>query len=412
MENLGITFKTTAAQASFSNGINERHNAILKDILNKLRLDDEHKSTSAEILLSYAIFAKNCLVDNLGFSPHQRVYGRNPNIPNLNSKNICHTNQDYESDHVREHLNLLHKSRIAYMKAENSDRIKRALSARIFSSDGPFFYGEKVFYWKESANKNACGWKGPGTVVGTEGKVVIVRHGSFINRCHETKVRRVSEGEALSDENVKSETVLKSCRPNESMLLPVQMHSSGVKDDMVVDNSSVEINNNIDQTEKEAVITSNQAASGQPNNIVPETPVDVVPETSNDKNQVCSNEGGAEGVVEGRTLRPRSSIKPPARYDEVYIISEGDAKQKAMMKELDSWKAHDVYKEVDRSEANNNIITTRWIFTDKFDENRVKFIKARLVIRGFQDREKDDILSESPTANTDSLKTKQQLIIL
>ena len=57
-------------------------------------------------------------------------------------------------------------------------------------------------------------------------------------------------------------------------------------------------------------------------------------------------------------MRPRSSIKPPARYDEVYIISEGDATQKAMMKELDSWKAHDVYKEVDRSEANNNIITT------------------------------------------------------
>ena len=63
---------------------------------------------------------------------------------------------------------------MAYMKAENSDRIKRALSSRIYASDGPFYYGEKVFYWKESVNKSARGWKGPGTVVGTEGKVVII----------------------------------------------------------------------------------------------------------------------------------------------------------------------------------------------------------------------------------------------
>ena len=103
IENLGVTYKATAAQVSFSNGINERHNAILKDILTKLRIDDDHKSTPLDILL-YAIFANN-----------------------LN--NVCHINSDYESDHVREHLKLLHKTRVAYMKAENSDdRLKRALS--------------------------------------------------------------------------------------------------------------------------------------------------------------------------------------------------------------------------------------------------------------------------------------------
>ena len=100
-----------------------------------------------------------------------------------------------------------YKSRIAHMKAENSDRIKCALRSRIYASDGPFYYGEKVFYWKESVNKSARGWKGPGTVVGTEGKVVIIRHGSYINRSHETKVRRATEGEALSAKGEESDGI-------------------------------------------------------------------------------------------------------------------------------------------------------------------------------------------------------------
>ena len=96
IENLGVSFKATAAQSSFSNGINERHNAILKDILTKLRMDTDHQRTPIQTLLSYAVFAKNCLVDNLGFSPFQRVFGRNPNVPHINSSNICFTNSDYD----------------------------------------------------------------------------------------------------------------------------------------------------------------------------------------------------------------------------------------------------------------------------------------------------------------------------
>ena len=403
VENLGVTFMATAAQASFSNGINERHNAILKDILNKLRLDEEHNSTPTDILLSYAIFAKNCLVDNLGFSPHQRVYGRNPNIPNINSGNICHANNNYESDHVREHLNLLHKSRIAYMKAENSDRIKRALNSRIFASDGPFYYGEKVFYWKESANKSACGWKGPGTVVGTEGKIVIIRHGSFINRSHETKVRRVSEGESLSEEMTESEKNLIPCKSDQSLLLRFPTNTMPLESNTpaMPKPSTMPLENNV--TNQTPVINVIKEVSADQSIAVPERISGVeVSESNNSEKTDAGND--ITGIVKGgRILRPRENIKPAARFDEVYEISDNDNRQKAIVKELNSWKTHEVYKEVDRNEA-TNIITTRWIFTDKLDENKVPYIKARLVIRGFEDKEKDDILSESPTANIDSLK--------
>ena len=43
-----------------------------------------------------------------------------------------------------------------------------------------FVNGEKVFYKR----KNFKGWKGPAMVIGQEGKIVLVRHGTAYYRCH------------------------------------------------------------------------------------------------------------------------------------------------------------------------------------------------------------------------------------
>ena len=89
LENLGIEFKATAAESSFSNGINERHHAVIKTILNKIRHD--YPLEDINVLVSYAIFAKNCLADKRGFTPHQGVYGHSPNIPSILSDNVCNS---------------------------------------------------------------------------------------------------------------------------------------------------------------------------------------------------------------------------------------------------------------------------------------------------------------------------------
>ena len=112
-------------------------------------------------------------------------------------------------------------------------------------------------------------------------------------------------------------------------------------------------------------------------------------------------------------LRPRENLKPILRYgyndtyyydDDSYDVFINDAEECAKVKELSSWKGHRVYEEVDRTEAPEKLISTRWIFTDKVDEKNTPYVKARLVIRGFQDMDKDDVLSESPTAHTETLK--------
>ena len=76
-ENLNLSLKTTAFYSPWSNGIVEHHNAILTEIIKKVK----ENVISWETATSWAVNAKNCLVNVHGFSPYQIVYGRNPNLP-------------------------------------------------------------------------------------------------------------------------------------------------------------------------------------------------------------------------------------------------------------------------------------------------------------------------------------------
>ena len=365
MEQLGIQFKATAAEASFSNGINERHHAIIKSILDKIRSD--HVSTPVDIILSYAVFAKNCLIDNLGYSAHQR----SPNIPTIMSNNPCVTDNKIESELVNNHINMLHKTRQAYISAESSDRIKRALNSKIFVSESPFYYGERVYYWKESINKTSNGWKGPGTIIGTEGKVVIIRQESFIHRAHETRVRRCIVNEALEK---KGNDVVKE--------LPLVI-------DEFVDDSNIEhIDNKTsnDENNKDSKLLDESRSTDN---------------TENNESQ-SSNESKGNII----TLRSRDRIKPAKRwgFDEAYKVDDDENVAEAKSNELESWRIHEVYKEVNIEKATTPLISTRWILTTKERLDKSNYMKARLVIRGFEDIDKDSVLSESPTAHVESVK--------
>ncbi len=73
---LGIRQMTTAAYSPFSNGVVERHNAVIKNTMDKLQNDSSFKSLEPEILLSHAVIAKNSLLNRHGFSPFQLVFGK------------------------------------------------------------------------------------------------------------------------------------------------------------------------------------------------------------------------------------------------------------------------------------------------------------------------------------------------
>ena len=179
-ESFNLEVKTTGSHSPFSNGICERHNALLTDTLEKVTQD--HPEIDLDTRLAYACMAKNNLSNVSGFSPYQVVLGINPNIRSNITSRIVSLGIEPSFSSVSKHLAALQDARLAFLKADNDERVKRALRHNVRSSGSPFNYGDVVFY-KRSIDAR---WHGPARVVGVDGKVIFVRHGSSLHRLHET----------------------------------------------------------------------------------------------------------------------------------------------------------------------------------------------------------------------------------
>ena len=79
-EKVNITVKTTAAESPWSNGLCERHNQVLGQMLEKTMAET---GCNLDIAVSWCINAKNSLHNVHGFSPFQLVFGRNPRLPGI-----------------------------------------------------------------------------------------------------------------------------------------------------------------------------------------------------------------------------------------------------------------------------------------------------------------------------------------
>ena len=64
----------------WSNGITERHNAIIGNMAEKIH--NETKCTM-DIAIASAVSSKNALTNVHGFSPNQLVFCYNPNFPSV-----------------------------------------------------------------------------------------------------------------------------------------------------------------------------------------------------------------------------------------------------------------------------------------------------------------------------------------
>ena len=82
---------------------------------------------------------------------------------------------------VRKIINTIHVARQKYMEAESSEKIRKALRSKVRTyADVSYEAGEQVYYRR----KNTSGWKGPATVLGKDGTVVMLRHGGSLVRVH------------------------------------------------------------------------------------------------------------------------------------------------------------------------------------------------------------------------------------
>lgn len=79
-EKFYIEMKTTAASSPWSNGVLEKHNQTLTEILLKVKTDN---GCDRKTVLEWALMAKNSVDIVHGYSPYQLVFGQNPNLPSV-----------------------------------------------------------------------------------------------------------------------------------------------------------------------------------------------------------------------------------------------------------------------------------------------------------------------------------------
>ena len=164
-ENLNIRICTTAAESSWSNGLVERHNAVLGNMSIKIMAE---QSCSLEVAAAWAVSAKNSLKNVHRFSPNQFVIGSNPNFSNvinnappaLEGKTACQT--------VADNFNVMHAARQAFNQSESAEKLQRAFRSQVRTfGDTKDLTGDVVY-----SKRKDDAWKDPGTVTGQEGNQV------------------------------------------------------------------------------------------------------------------------------------------------------------------------------------------------------------------------------------------------
>ena len=150
--------RTTLAESPWSNGLNERHNGILGEMVKKT-LEDTH--CSFEITLAWAISAKNTLHSVHGFSPNQFVFRRNPNLPSFLNGKLPALDSVSMREIVASNLNAMHTARKQFIKCKSLEKLRCGFHYQVRTGITQS-YKNNVFY-----KRNLCDrWLDPETVIG------------------------------------------------------------------------------------------------------------------------------------------------------------------------------------------------------------------------------------------------------
>ena len=420
-EMFNIETATTAAESPFSNGVVERHHLIVVEAMEKTV---EDLGCEKDMALAYAVAAKNSLQNRGGYSPNQLVFGMNPNFPSILSDKIPALESQCMSDVVSGNLKCLQVARKNFIQAESSERIRRALKSKVRSySDEVYENGEKVYYRR----KNFKGWKGPAVVIGVDHQMVLVRHGGIMYRCHPChlmKVRKQSKNEVNAQNGVgEVGTSIRNCGEADEMNRNENLEDNGSDEDNQSDaeveqqHQQIEIDQNIVEQQQPEIQEEQELFN---NSVKPSRNQYVKyrlnPEDDWREVKVLSIQPKQSGMYKNWVNVENPTDQWCVNWDDVYDWSEVPCPEQVMMvrgneefsqkivdakvKELENMKSNHVFEEVEYT--GQKTISSRWVYTEKYKEGE-QVVKARLVARGFEEKEKD-LLTESPTCSKESVR--------
>ena len=133
-------------------------------MINKL-LIDENCNYSVDIIVAWAVCAKNALHNYYGLIPNQLVLSKNPNFFSVFTDKPPALERKASSEIIANHLKAMHAARKAFTEAEAGEKLKRVIKAEARVSNGIIYQpGDFVYYRGNGSNQ----LKGPGTVLGRE----------------------------------------------------------------------------------------------------------------------------------------------------------------------------------------------------------------------------------------------------
>ena len=455
-EQLNIQTATTAGESPFSNGMVEKHNSTLGEALKKTMMNEK---CSAELALCWATSAKNALPSYGGVSPNMLVFSRNINVPNILNNKLPAMSSSSVYEVIRKNISALHVAREKYIEAQSSEKIKKALRSktRTFSNIS-YNCGDRVFYKR----KNVKGWKGPATVIGKDGSVVMLRHGGSLVRAHPCHLMKdgdqqnkhltnrsteipndnivetsetdeendiveddLNESDSIEDDSDDIDTGDETEYSDES---ENELGNENDKDDDIYDEAdetnNTDENGDIEQNEVDKIEQNENDDDLEllPNTVLPKrnTNVKFKLTGSNNWNSVkilsslkktgkyydwlnVKYNDGTFDCIHWKTVDTWKKLPNPVNV--VYLSTEEELSQKvvnAKAKEIQNLKDNKVFKVVPYT--GQKTISSRWVITEKLkDENKGMEIKARLVARGFEENT-TNLRKDSPTCSREGLR--------
>ncbi len=436
-QNLNIIVRNTAAQSPWSNGLNERHNAILGEMILKTM---EDTGCDMDVAIAWATSAKNSLHNNNGFSPNQLVFGFNPNLPSVLTNQPPALEGTSTSERVAMNLNAMHAARRSFIENESAEKLRRAYRHQIRDNKlQDYQNGDLVLYKRNESDR----WMGPGRVLGLENKQINIKHGGSFVRVHPCRVQKYKSDSCYERENHCEKT---NEDTNDQTISNISYDSD---EEEAPPGNKNRVNNDTNQksrSNKQAISVSNNAILPKPGQEI----LCKMRERQNEdwiKMKVLSHAGKASGKNKNIMNVSKNSDKPFwldfeksvsewkifeeqiendfQGFDEVNDENEPESENNlvyvtlpagvseeeveiAKKKELQSWLTNKVYSKV--PDLGQSKISTRWIYTKKETENG-SIVKARLVARGFQERSEEFIRTDSPTCSKEGFRIALAIMV-
>ena len=179
-----IQHKTTARSHPWSNGMNERHNGMFKEMYNKIVYDqsllDESLQSTAEGVVSEVVSVLNAIPNETGFSPFFLAFNL-PSTPfsfslhNPQPSQWVNDRRNYLPD-IQARLELQMQARDAVFSEKVMKQLHTALKKRVYHVTD-YNVGDKVYYRKyEQGYAHNEPVVGPCTIVGREGEMFHLTH--------------------------------------------------------------------------------------------------------------------------------------------------------------------------------------------------------------------------------------------